>query len=161
TQGRVAKAPNASDNRITEPLGLRVPLENAPILEFEYVEALHIGSCIELTHSCDELLRSLQLIADERDRTLILPRNHDGLGDAPHVHELAIEERHLSERVNDKDAVCGGLKARTEEGEGRLNLLLGTQSGGNVTNLSYEPRALFSLDPGEGDLSREFRPIRA
>ena len=119
----VAEAPHAAGAAAVHALRHRVALEHAPVVELQLVEALRLGRRIELVHLAKERLGVAQLPHHVRQRTFVVARLGDVLGDAPQLDEAAVEQRDVAHPVGGEDPVGGGLERGPEQRRGAREIL--------------------------------------
>jgi len=101
----VAEAPHPAGHLPALALRLRVPLEDAPVLELQHVEALGLGRVVELVDLVEEPLRIGELVEHGGDGRLVVTLRHHRVGDPPQVHELAVVADDAPVAVHHQDAV--------------------------------------------------------
>jgi hypothetical protein len=79
----IAEAPDPSGGTTLQPLGLRVAIEDAPVLEFQLVLGDLLRRRIQLADLGQERLRIIELIEHKGQHLLVIPCGQDGFRDAP------------------------------------------------------------------------------
>src|SRR5258708_2588736 len=135
--GDVAKAPDSPHRPPGDILRARITLEDAPVLEFDRVEALGLGMRVQLLHLGDEGGGVLDLIEYKTQRAIVVPRFDDLRRNAPHVDEALVEAGDAAVLRHHQDAVGGRLEGGAKKGNRGPQFLVDSLARGDI--LPYAP----------------------